>query len=41
MKKPVGIECTGNNKAKDNIIDYINHKERLLLLEELISKVRV
>ena len=30
--KPVGIECTGNHKVKDNIIDYINHKERLFTI---------
>ena len=32
FNKPVGIECTGNNKVKDNIIDYINHKERLFTI---------
>ena len=32
FNKPVGIECTGNEKVKDNIIDYINHKERLFTI---------
>ena len=32
LNKPVGIECTGNHKVKDNIIDYINHKERLFTI---------
>ena len=32
FNKPAGIECTGNNKVKDNIIDYINHKERLFTI---------
>ena len=32
FNKPVGIECTGNHKVKDNIIDYINHKERLFTI---------
>ena len=32
FNKPVGIECTGNNKVKHNIIDYINHKERLFTI---------
>ena len=32
FNKPVGIECTGNNKVKDNIIDYINHKDRLFTI---------
>ena len=32
FNKPVGIECTGNNKVTDNIIDYINHKERLFTI---------
>ena len=29
FNKPVGIECTGKHKVKENIIYYINHKERL------------
>ena len=32
FNKPVGIECTGNHKVKDNTIDYINHKERLFTI---------
>ena len=32
FNKPVGIECTGNHKVKDNIIDYINHRERLFTI---------
>lgn len=32
FNKPAGIECTGNHKVKDNIIDYINHKERLFTI---------
>ena len=32
FNKPVGIECTGYHKVKDNIIDYINHKERLFTI---------
>ena len=32
LNKPVGIECTGSEKVKDNIIDFINHKERLFTI---------
>tara|TARA_B100001113_G_scaffold185580_1_gene152068 strand:- start:2725 stop:3414 length:690 start_codon:yes stop_codon:yes gene_type:complete len=32
FNKPIGIECTGNTKVKDNIIDFINHKERLFTI---------
>ena len=32
FNKPVGVECTGNHKIKDNIIDFINHKERLFTI---------
>ena len=32
FNKPVGIECTGNSKVKDNIIGFINHKERLFTI---------
>ena len=32
FNKPVGIEWTGNHKVKDNIIDYINHTERLFTI---------
>ena len=31
FNKPVGIECTGSEKVKDNI-DFINHKERLFTI---------
>ena len=32
FNKPVGIEFTGNEKIKGNIIDFINHKERLFTI---------
>tara|TARA_B100000989_G_scaffold110249_1_gene80863 strand:+ start:82 stop:774 length:693 start_codon:yes stop_codon:yes gene_type:complete len=32
FNKPVGIECTGNRKVNNNIIDFINHKERLFTI---------
>jgi len=32
FNKPAGVECTGNHKVKDNIIDFINHKERLFTI---------
>jgi 23S rRNA pseudouridine2604 synthase len=32
FNKPVGVECTSNHKVKDNIIDFINHKERLFTI---------
>ena len=32
FNKPIGIECTGNLKVKNNIIDFINHKERLFTI---------
>ena len=32
FNKPVAIECTGSHKIKDNIIDFINHKERLFTI---------
>ena len=32
FNKPVGVECTGNHKIKDNIVDFINHKERLFTI---------
>ena len=32
FNKPVGIECTANRKVKNNIIDFINHKERLFTI---------
>ena len=38
FNKPVGIECTGNTKVKDNIIDFINHKERLFTIGRIDKK---
>lgn len=35
FNKPVGIECTTNRKVKDNIIDFINHKERIFPIGRL------
>jgi len=32
FNKPVGIECTGNQKVKNNIIDYINFNKRLITI---------
>ena len=32
FNNPIGIECTRNPKVKDNIIDFINHKERLFTI---------
>ena len=32
FNKPIGVECTGNHKVKNNIIDFINHKERLFTI---------
>ena len=32
FNKPVGIECTANRKVINNIIDFINHKERLFTI---------
>ena len=32
INKPVGIECTGNQKVKNNIIDYINFNKRLFTI---------
>ena len=32
FNKPVGIECTGNQKVKNNIIDYINFNKRLFTI---------
>lgn len=33
--KPVGIECTTNQKVKNNIIDYINYPERIFPIGRL------
>ena len=35
FNKPVGIECTGNQKVKNNIIDYINFNKRLFTIGRL------
>lgn len=33
--KPVGIECTTNLNVKNNIVDYINHPERIFPIGRL------
>ena len=35
FNKPVGIECTGNQKVKNNIIDFINFNKRLYTIGRL------
>lgn len=35
LNKPRGIECTTNRKVKDNIVDFINHKERIFPIGRL------
>lgn len=35
FNKPVGITCTGNPRVKDNVIEYINHKERIFYIGRL------
>lgn len=35
FNKPVGIVCTTDPKEKNNIVDYINHKERLFHIGRL------
>ncbi|HEX9979417.1 MAG TPA: 23S rRNA pseudouridine(2604) synthase RluF [Flavobacterium sp.] len=35
FNKPVGIECTTNPDVADNIIDYINYKERIFPIGRL------
>lgn len=35
FNKPAGIECTTNQKIKDNIIDYINYPERIFPIGRL------
>jgi 23S rRNA pseudouridine2604 synthase len=35
FNKPVGIECTTNQKIKDNIVDYINYPERIFPIGRL------
>jgi 23S rRNA pseudouridine2604 synthase len=29
LNKPVGIECTTNKSVKCNVVDFVNHKERV------------
>ncbi|WP_396195283.1 23S rRNA pseudouridine(2604) synthase RluF [Flavobacterium sp.] len=33
--KPVGIECTTNQKVRDNIVDYINYPKRIFPIGRL------
>lgn len=35
LNKPKGIECTTNTKVKNNIIDFINYKERIFPIGRL------
>ena len=35
FNKPAGIECTTNQKIKDNIVDYINYPERIFPIGRL------
>lgn len=35
FNKPVGITCTGNPKVKENVIDFINHEERIFYIGRL------
>ncbi len=35
FNKPVGVTCTTDLKDKDNIIDFINHPERIFLIGRL------
>ena len=35
FNKPTGIECTTNQKIKDNIVDYINYPERVFPIGRL------
>lgn len=35
LNKPRGIECTTNRKVKHNIVDFINHKERIFPIGRL------
>ena len=44
FNKPVGIECTGNSKVKDNIIDFIGsdcHHEQHLEMISYASKLPI
>jgi len=35
FNKPVGIECTTNQKVRDNIVDYINYPKRIFPIGRL------
>ncbi len=35
LNKPRGIECTTNRKVRHNIVDFINHKERIFPIGRL------
>jgi 23S rRNA pseudouridine2604 synthase len=35
LNKPVGIECTSNRNIADNIIDFIDHEERIFPIGRL------
>ncbi len=35
LNKPAGIECTTNLNVRDNIVDFVNHKERLFPIGRL------
>jgi 23S rRNA pseudouridine2604 synthase len=35
FNKPVGITCTGDKRVADNVIDYINHPERIFYIGRL------
>ena len=35
LNKPRGIECTTNRKVRNNIVDFVKHKERILPIGRL------
>ena len=35
LNKPIGIECTTNQRVKDNIIDFVNYPERIFPIGRL------
>lgn len=35
LNKPRGIECTTNRKVRNNIVDFVNHKERIFPIGRL------
>lgn len=35
LNKPMGIECTTNNRVKENIIDFVNHPKRIFPIGRL------